>query len=343
MRVERSATCRRLVAEARRFSVEFPPFMANHLPMLLVALERMGADGARLEAYFAEYREANGLVPAPEGSGRIHRRNWQAHFGEREYEGDYRSFMAEEVARLGMAEAQRVYLPALVPGIAASALHALMRLAYAALEEDPDEVGVALGYWAMTFLPLRFAGTSEPVTDNPAAILDRLRAIDALRDVPPPEPDLLWRWMREVSRKAAFPPVVDWLEARSDVLPRVATASRIFMAATMSFEALHALTGCHWLRLVGPSWPDQGLAVRYFWQAVCAVYPKIGMPPLPGAEEIEAIRRTPCPSWPEIFARACTSSDEHDISLVFSASEEERHYGDPLYRVIAARRVGLLA
>jgi hypothetical protein len=340
---QRSETCRRLVNEARGFSVEFPPFMANHLPMLLVALERMGAPAERLGKFFECYRTTNGLVPAPASEGRIHRRNWQAHLGEREFEGDYRAFMAGEVDRLGLAAAQRAYLPQLVPGIAASALHALMRLAYADLESDPDEAGAALGYWGMAYLPLRFAGTSEPVSDNPAELLERLRGIEALRDVPPPEPDLLWRWMREVSRKAAFPPIVDWLIAGPDALPRVAAASRVFMAATMSFEALHALTGCHWLRLVGPHWPDESLAVRYFWQAICAVYPKIGMPALPPVEEIDMMRRTACPDWPEIFARACASDDEHDVSLAFSASEEERHYGDRLYRVIAARRVGLLS
>ena len=50
-----------------------------------------------------------------------------------------------------------------------------------------------------------------------------------------------------------------------------------------------------------------------------------------------------CPPWPEIFQRACASDNEHDISLTLSASEEENHYGDPIYRVIAARRVGLIA
>ena len=339
----RSEACRRLVAEARSFSVEFDPFMANHLPMMLVALDRMGASGERLGGHFETYRAASKLKPAPAGSGRVSGGNWTVHFGERGYEGDYRAFFAAEVQRHGIDEAQRRYLPQLVPGIAASALHAMMRLAYANLEHDADEAGSSLGYWAMGFLPLRFAGKSEPVTDDPAAILERLRAIEDLHAVPPPEPDLLWRWMREVSRRAAFPPVVDWLQAGEDGLARVAAASRTFMAATMTFEALHALTGCHWLRLIAPHWPDEGLAVRYFWQAICAVYPKIGMPALPPPEAVDEIRHRACPDWPEILKVACSSDDEHDISLTFSAHEEALHYGDRLYRVIAARRLGLTA
>lgn len=339
----RSETCRRLVAEARVFSAEFAPFMANHLPMLLVALDRMGATPERMHAFFEIYRDTNRLGPPPEAGQPIHAGGWTAYFGERGYEADYRRFFAGEVARLGAAGAQARYLPQLVPGIAASALHAMMRLAYADMEGDDDEVATALGYWATTFLPLRFAGKSEPITDDPVAILDRLRGIDELRRVPPPEPDLLWRWMREVARKSAFPPVVDWLRDRPGLLDRVSSASLAFYAATMTFEALHALTGCHWLRLLRPHLPDEGLTVRYFWQAICSVYPKIGMPELPPAEAIDEMRRLPCPDWPEITAKACASDDEHDISLVFSAREEEAFRQDRLYRVVAARRVGLIA
>lgn len=43
-----------------------------------------------------------------------------------------------------------------------------------------------------------------------------------------------------------------------------------------------------------------------------------------------------------IGAAACISNDEHDISLVYSARCEQAIWGDPLYRVVAARRMGLL-
>ena len=339
----RSETCRRLVTETRAFSAEFAPFMANHLPMMLVALDRMGATPQRLQDYFEWYRDTNRLGPIPETGEPIHEAGWAKRFGEREHEGDYRRFFALEVGRLGTAGAQARYLPQLIPGIAASALHAMMRLAYADMESDEEEVATALGYWATTFLPLRFAGKSEPITSDPAVILDRLRGIEELRHVTPPEPDLLWRWMREVARKSAFPPVVDWLRDRPGLLGRVTAASLAFYAATMTFEALHALTGCHWLKLLRPHLPDEGLTVRYFWQAICAVYPKIGMPELPPPEAIDEMRRLPCPDWPEITAAACASNDEHDISLVFSAREEEAFLQDRLYRVVAARRVGLIA
>jgi hypothetical protein len=42
-----------LKAAARRDSVEFPHFLSNHLPMILVAMERLGAPPDRL-ADFAQ-------------------------------------------------------------------------------------------------------------------------------------------------------------------------------------------------------------------------------------------------------------------------------------------------
>ena len=54
-----------LLAEARAFSAEFPPFMASHLTMMLVALKRLGASEARLAEWFGIYRDVSGLVPMP--------------------------------------------------------------------------------------------------------------------------------------------------------------------------------------------------------------------------------------------------------------------------------------
>lgn len=331
-----------LLREARAFSAEFPPFMASHLPMMLVALSRLGASDQRLRDWFEIYRDVSGLVPMPAAARPIGRDDWCADLGDRGREGDYRAFFTREVERRGIRGACAEYLPTLVPGIAASALHAFMRLAYAVLRDDKAEAGAALGYWAATFLPLRPATGAEPVTDDPAEVLARMRDVEAFRHVEP-ELDLLWHFMREMARKPEFGGVVDALRIRPGTHDRVAAASLALFAATMDFSALHALTGTHWLRILTPVLPDPDLALRYFWQAIAALYPKIGFPDLPGREALEAWRHEPAPDWAEIKAAAVLCDDEHDISLTFSAFEEWRHYGDPLYRVVAARRLRLIA
>ncbi len=53
------------------------------------------------------------------------------------------------------------------------------------------------------------------------------------------------------------------------------------MPATLDFCALHAVTGTHWLRLMAPRTPDAATPLRYFWQAIASLVPKIGFPSLP--------------------------------------------------------------
>lgn len=329
-----------LLAESRRYSVEFPVALANHAPMALVILQRLGASDARLHDYFAAYRRANGLVPVPPPVAPITRENWTRHFGQRVREADYRTFFTREVGHLGIRDAVGRYLPPLLPGIAGSALHPLMRLAYGLLRNDPAEVGTALGYWAASLLSLPPATGAAPETDDPAAVLARVATIRGLYSLP--DYDHLWYAIRAVAADPGFTPVVDLLRIGPGTLGRVAATSLALFAGTMDFAALHALTGAHWVRLVSSVCPDP-LLVRYFWQVVAALVPVIGFPDLPAAEQLEHWRSLPCPDWPDITARAVESDDEHDISLVYSALEEERVYGDRLYRVVAARRMGLIA
>ena len=169
--------------------------------MVLVALHRMGASDERLEAYCDIYHEQNGLVPVPGPIGAIARDNWREFLGQREREGDYRAFFAGEVARLGATPAAVLYLPQLMPGMAASATHALMRMAYATMTDNDEETGVALAYWASTYLSLGPSRGLTPSTDDPADVLAFLYGPEAFRHVEP-ERDLLSHFMRAVAPAA---------------------------------------------------------------------------------------------------------------------------------------------
>jgi hypothetical protein len=332
----------RLLVEGRAFSAEFPLFLANHLPMVLVAMQRLGGSDARLAEFFADYREMNKLCPPPPPIAPVVREAWTDALGARERETDYRAFFYDEVARLGAHGAIALYLPALLPGVAASATHGLMRLAYGVMRADDAEIATALGYWAATYLELGRATGAPPTTEDPVEVLVRMRPVEAFRDVTP-ELDLLWHFMRAIARKPEFAPIVDELAIGPATFQHVRKASLALYAGTMDFCALHALTGCHWLRMLASVAPDPDLALRYFWQGIAALYPKIGFPDLPTAEALDAWRNAPCPEWEEIASAAVKSNDEHDLSLVFSAREEGRFYGDRLYQVVAARRMNLIA
>jgi hypothetical protein len=331
----------RAVAWARQWSAEFPFCLANHLPMILVALHRMGASDQRLDDYCRIYQAANGLVPVPERVHDITRANWREFLGEREREGDYRAFFAGEVARLGADQAATFYLPQLFPGFAASALHAFMRMAYATLTKSDEETGVALAYWAATYLSLGSAQNGSPSTDDPLQVLAFMYGPATFRNFET-ERDLLWHAMRAIAAKPEFAPVVDRLAIGPETHDRIARVSLALYASTLDFCALHAVTGTHWLRLIEPRTPDAAAPLRYFWQSIASLVPKMSFPALPSADQLEEWRRMPLPDWPEIFSEAITRDDEHDLSLSFSAGEEFKRYGDPLYRYAAAKRLKLV-
>jgi hypothetical protein len=332
----------RLLSESRAFSGEFPFCLANHLPMVLVAMHKLGGPDERLAEFFETYRKANQLQAPPPAIAPIDRSDWTAALGARDRERDYRAFFGDEVGRLGAKGAATAYLPTLLPGLAASATHGLMRLAYGAMRDDAAEIGTAFGYWAATYLPLGRASSAPPETNDPVGVLLRMRGVEAYRDIHP-DRDLLWHFMRAIAAKPEFAPLVDWLEIGPETLPRMRAASLALYAGTMDFCALHALTGCHWLRLIETLTPDFAMALRYFWQAIAALYPKMDFPGLPAAEALGEWRRASCPDWSEIAAAAVGSDDEHDLSLVFSAREEWRLTGDRLYQVVAARRMKLIS
>jgi hypothetical protein len=333
-------TLAQLLVEGRTFCCEFPPALSNHLPMVLVALARLGANPRRLTAFAEIYANTKGLVPAPAAATPIDPKAWRCDLGDRAREADYRAFFLDEATRLGPRAAITTYLPELVPGVAASALHPLMRLSYGVMRDDVAEIGTALGYWASTYLTLGSSENRPAVTTDPAEVLLRLRGLAELHDVDP-NTDHLWHFMRAVAARPAFAPVIDWLALDARSLPALAAASLALFAATMDFCALHAVTGAHWIRMLTPVIPDPVPLMRYFWQAVASLYPRIGFPDLPTPDQLDAWRQQKVPDWPDIKAAAVASNDEHDHSLVFSAFEEWRTYSDPLYRFVAARRVGL--
>jgi hypothetical protein len=333
------ATLASLIAEVGQRSGEYPDYLANHLPMVLEAMARLGATPQRLVEY-AEYYQDKHKVPYPPGTGEaIERSSWRSAFGDRLREADYRAFFAGEVARLGSHEAIHTYVPVLAGGVAASATHGLMRLAYGVLRNDDTEIGIALGYWAATYLPLPVPDTIG--SEEPIDLLLSMRATPRFLAVEP-ETDLLWHWIRATGRLPEFKALLGRLRTDPTLLDAMRQAALALYAGTMTFEGVHALTGCHWLRLVSPHLDEPGKLAARFWEVVMALYSKISMPKLPDAAQLDEWRAIRPPSDKEIAAAAVASDDEHDHSLVFSALEEFKATGDLLYRVVAARRVGLL-
>jgi hypothetical protein len=103
------------LTQAARFDCEYGRGLANHLPMALASLARLGADDARLAAFEAEYvkrlRGAPAARPWPVGSA------WRAPLGRRAAWPAYRSLFAEWIAHEGASDVLAQVLPWLWSGV----------------------------------------------------------------------------------------------------------------------------------------------------------------------------------------------------------------------------------
>ena len=98
---------------------EYGAGLSNHLPMTLVALERLGADEARLSAFAAAY--APRLQPAPPRQTWPAGDPWPDRLGQPEAGPAYCDLFTEWIAQEGANEMLRQVLPQLMPGVSAAA------------------------------------------------------------------------------------------------------------------------------------------------------------------------------------------------------------------------------
>jgi len=329
----------RLLENNRHFDAQYRGGLSNHLSMALVALQRLGASDARLVEYSQAY--AKRLEPQPHATSPITSATYAANLGTQKRFADYLVLFNDELRRLGHPQLLATYLPSLLPGMAAAAFHAMIRLAYALQANDARETAFSLAYFADTYQPLGAPTGSAAISEPPVELLRRIGRTHALAH-------RTWRGglivnsFADIAAEPAFAPVIDWLPAGAASLTPLAEAAALIYASTGDFTALHGLTSTHSLRIAWPHLPDPAAAARYQFQALCAAYISIGTPPLLSEAERARLTRQALPSWTEISAAAIRSSDEHVIKLVYSAREEDAVYHNPLYRHAAARKAGVI-
>jgi Questin oxidase-like len=236
-----SEACRALLLESQRFSAKFGDGMFNHLPMALVALDRLGGDEARLRAFAAKY--ARQLRPKS----------------------------AEEIALRGTFRE----IPQLGAGVESEAFHCLIRLAYATDSGVSEEIAEALATWewrtgTLACPPAPRAGksASPPSSEAFAEIANDgrfPRTVDG-RGI-----------SGRIANVLAMPAFADYVVTDADLPDLALTSAKIF-ASTGDFTALHMLTGCHAMRVLALHLgPD---AIGIFATALLAAYVTIGRPPI---------------------------------------------------------------
>jgi hypothetical protein len=322
-----SEACAELLAASHRYAPLYGDRLANHLPMALLALDRLGADAATLRRFADGY--ARRLVPAAvPGSG------LDPHevLGS---SGDYPRFLTffqDRIREAGLDAVLHDWVPVLMPGLAASAFHCMIRLAYAIEGGFEGEIARALAYWAGEYaaLPLSL----EPGEGRLADIAGRLRIKVADHAF---GPGIIIDKMIEIAWDPALAGAVIQ-PAAPPSLREIAAFGLEAYRRREDFTLLHVVTGCHAFRIVQPYAGDKPLARRYLWQAVLVAW--LTVPAAPTGRT-QAGAEVPAAGEEAIAARAILSSDDHVIKLCYSALCEFREYGDPAYLHIATRKLAI--
>lgn len=326
------AVLRELLDTGRRYAPEYTGALSNHLPMALVALQRLGADDERLRVFFDDYARRLSLVAqaaAPDT-------DWRAalgRFGPARAFADLQAGFDAQLRSRGRAALLHEVLPVLMEGIGAAAFHGLIRTAYALDAGHDGELAAGLAYWTLRHLPLPAPPAALPMQADPARWLDALNAEIVVRI----EGGLIFERMRTAARQAGFERHANALVVDAGTLQRLAELAARTYAATRDFTVLHLVTSAHALRLLLPQLPDEAAraaALQAYARAYAAGVVASGAA-LDAAEPHDAGL-----SWTELEERARRSADDHVIKLVYSAREEARACGSDAHRRAAQRAVG---
>jgi predicted RNA-binding Zn ribbon-like protein len=317
------------LSQAARFDCEYGRGLANHLPMALASLARLGADEARLAAFEAGYvGQLKAAAPArawPAGSP------WRPPLGRRAAWAAYRSLFAEWIGHEGSSDVLAQVLPWLWPGVAAAGFHGLIRTASAVRCGHVGEVAEGLAYWSCRYLPLGelpgVPGAGRRAHTDPVALLRRLRAGAS-------NARLIAERMREVARDGEVNRVAAQLVVTEETPRLLARAAAQALAGSGDFTALHLVTSAHAMRVL-TRFVDEPLAGwRAYWQAYAHAVVAARLQRRPAAELL---------GWEALERIALVSDDEHVIKLVDSCREEERAWAEPgeaLWRQAASQYVG---
>jgi len=309
---------------------EYGGGLSNHLPMTLVALDRLGADEARLSSFAARY--VLRLEPASQAQAWSPGEPWAQRFGQPEAWPAYRSLFAEWIEHEGATDMLGQVLPQLMPGVSAAAFHGLIRTAYAVRCGHKAELADALAYWACRHQRLGDlhhpqAGSSRaPVESDPVALLRQLRAGRS-------KAALISQQMADAARDGRVNRTAARLFVDEGTPERLARAAAFAYTHSGSFTALHLVTGTHAMRVLARFMDAPLTAWAWFWQAFAHGVVAARLQPLPPA---------PLRSWKTLVSQALASDDEHLIKLVDSCREEDRAYarpGETLWRQAASRAV----
>jgi hypothetical protein len=335
-----TATLHRLLDEAAAFDPEYGDALSNHLPMAWLALARLGASEARLREWGGAYAQRRALRPSrarepwPAGDA------WTGCLGRPSAWPIYLDLFEQWLGHESVADVLPQVLPALMPGVAASAFHGLIRTAAGVQAGHAGEVAQGLAHWAAWHQPLgpmppsaSRTASADAAPVDPALLLRRLHAGTS-------RAGLISQRMQAAAADGRVSGVAARLAIDAGTPERLARAAAFAYAESGNFTALHLVTGTHAMGVLVRFVDDgeeadggttQATTWRWYWQAYA--HGVVAAQLRPAAAPLTLFE------WPELIDTALSAPDEHLVKLVDACREEERRYGGGDWRRAASRAV----
>lgn len=302
-----SPTLAPLLDELRhRFAPTYREGLTNHMPMACIALDRLGADETRMRALIdahAAVLEAARPWPAAE-------------------------LIALDIKERGVDAVVRERLQRDLAGLAGAAFHGVIRLAYATMCKDVDEIAHALAYLDESLLTIDIPiETSGKITE----IDDLVEALRIANIAKPNGPNITVR-IHEVIADPRFVEVASRLAVDTSTLRQVSGLGARWYLAADDFPSLHVLTGAHAVRVLRPWTTDTRVADRALAIAALACFVVCGSP-----ARADARNRDKAQDKELKHLAANNATDDHMAKLVVAALDEEEAHEDAIYRIVATR------
>lgn len=327
------------------------PGAGPHIPMVLVALYRMGGTAEQMHRYVATYTlhpEAEKPTDAS-GKEKITPENWRNQLEgfpanplqASLYPPRYVDFFDKWTQEASVETVLKESVSTLLKGPAAMLYHPLLRLGYAIDYGDRKEIVHALADMPGTGRSPDYDAAAAPV--EPDVLLAEI-----LKNGPKRGPSTTGRIEDDKDFTRLLKPV---RFPDSDPLGKISEIILETFAETQGFGELHWVTSCQALRLILPYASDPRDLVSRYWHTICARYlvdslslPRFGKDSVKGSGNL---------GWKEVLSQAAvpaidtvnggevtTTVYEHRIKLVYTCWLESQHYKRDRYLALVARGWG---
>ncbi|MBN3495822.1 questin oxidase family protein [Vibrio neptunius] len=300
-----------LLRKAQEYDVEtIVSGITNHLPMVLIALDELGAPIDRMNEFYDAY--CNKLQPLKR-SVLSNSFDWRLNLGKKESFSEYLEFYLIQISSHGFESAIRTYIDVLLQGCAAAAFHGLIRLSYGVSACNYTEVAFGLAHMSSHYEPIP---KSRELNSSASEIINN--ALEEFLGYSA-EGNSITERLSKISKHPLFINVN--YHPSSLTLGELNNLFSDLYLQTNDFTVLHTITSCHAMRLVLPYVTDCDAAIRAYWSSIISAILSVKKLTF---DKFHNYDLTPVENLN--LSSIINSNNDHVIKLAHTCIEEYKHY-----------------